>query len=218
MIDTDLITVNEQSSIKIKGSSVLYFDPFHIREFELDADIVFLTHGHYDHFSPEDIENVASGNAIFVVPWKMVKEVKNIGVSDERIIAIKPGEEKDITDRKGSKVNVKAVPAYNMIKPFHPKAQKWCGYVVTIDDTTLYVAGDTDGLKENENINCDIAFIPIGGTYTMNYKEAAHFVNALKPKMVIPIHYGTIVGEKVYGERFSELVDEDIRIVKKLFV
>ena len=216
MPDVDLITVNEQSSIRIAGSSVLYFDPFHIETSELDADIVFLTHGHYDHFSPEDIDKVASGNALFVVPWKILKELKDTGVSEDRIIAIKPGENKKITDRKGNTVNVEAVPAYNKVKPFHPKMQKWCGYVVSLDDTRFYIAGDTDALKENEDIKCDVALIPIGGTYTMNYKEAAAFTNILKPDVVIPIHYGTIVGEKAYGERFEELIDKDIRVVHKL--
>ncbi len=217
MLGIEAITVNEQSSIKVAGSSVLYFDPFHIKKEELDADIVFLTHGHYDHFSPDDIGKVASGNALFVVPWKMVRELEDTVVSQERIIAIQPGEEKKVTDRKGNVISVKAVPAYNKIKPFHPKIQKWCGYVVNIDDKVLYVAGDTDALKENESIDCDIAFIPIGGTYTMNYKEAAHFVNRLKPKIAVPIHYGTILGEKVYGDRFAELIDDDIEVVNKLF-
>lgn len=217
MINVDSIEVNEQSSIKLSGSSIIYFDPFHIKEEILDADIVFLTHGHYDHFSPEDIEKVASGNTVFVIPWKIMKEIKDIGVSDERLIAIQPGEDKEITDRKGNVIKIKAVPAYNMVKPFHPKSQKWCGYVVSMDDTTFYIAGDTDGLKENESIECDVAFVPIGGTYTMNYKDAAAFTNTMRPKIVIPIHYGTIVGEKVYGDRYEELVDDGIEVVKKLF-
>ena len=195
----------------------MYFDPFHIDKLILDADIVFLTHGHYDHFSPEDINKVAVGNTIFVVPGKLLKDVKATGVDDNRIISIKPGEVRDIKDRKGNITKVKAVPSYNKTKPFHPKSNKWCGYVVTMDDTTFYIAGDTDGLRENENIECDIAFIPIGGTYTMNYKEAAEFTNVLKPHMVIPIHYGSIVGEKAYGERFEELVDEGIGVFRKLF-
>ena len=217
MFDLDNVTVNEQSSIKISGSSILYFDPFHINETKLDADIVFLTHGHYDHFSPEDIEKVASGNAIFVIPSKMIKEVKSIGVSDERIVTMKPGNEMIIKDRKGNSIKVLAVPAYNKSKPFHPKLHKWCGYVVTMDDTTFYIAGDTDGLTENEAIECDVAFIPIGGTYTMNYKEAAAFTNELNPKTVIPIHYGSIVGEPAYGDRFEELVMDSLNVDKKLF-
>ena len=216
MLDIDMIEVNEQSSIRIAGSSVLYFDPFHIDKLILDADVLFLTHGHYDHFSPEDINKVAVGNTKFVVPAKLLKEVKGLGVSDDRIIAMNPGDVREISDRRGNSVKVKAVPAYNKTKPFHPKSSRWCGYVVTVDDTTFYVAGDTDGLKENESIECDVAFIPIGGTYTMNYKEAAEFTNKLKPGMVIPIHYGSIVGEKSYGQKFEELID-DITVVRKLF-
>ena len=217
MLDMEMIEVNEQSSIRIEGSSVLYFDPFHIDKLILDADMLFITHGHYDHFSPEDINKVAVSNTRFVVPAKLVRDVKGLDVEDGRIIVLNPGESKQIKDRRDNIIKVKAVPAYNKTKPFHPKSSRWCGYVVEIDDTTMYVAGDTDGLKENEDIDCDIAFIPIGGTYTMNYKEAAEFVNKLKPQIVIPIHYGSIVGEKSYGDRFEELIDGDIRVVRKLF-
>ena len=217
MIGFDKITVNEQSSIKIEGSSTLYFDPFHIEGLFLDADMVFITHGHYDHFSPEDINKVASGNAMFIVPAKLLKEVKETGVSDDRIVAFKPGDEMSIKDRKGNDIKILAVPAYNSKKPFHPKSHKWCGYVVTMDDTVFYIAGDTDAVKDNEDIRCDVAFIPIGGTYTMNYKEAAAFTNSLEPKAVVPIHYGTIVGEPAYGDRFEELVADGITVVRKLF-
>ena len=217
MLDMENIEVNEQSSIRISGSSVLYFDPFHIDKLILDADVLFLTHGHYDHFSPEDINKVAVSNTRFVVPAKLVKEISAFDVDAGRIIVMNPGDEKKITDRRGNVIKIKAVPAYNKAKPFHPKSNRWCGYVVEIDDTTIYVAGDTDGLKENEGIECDIAFIPIGGTYTMNYKEAAEFTNKLKPGIVIPIHYGSIVGEKNYGEHFEGLIDDGITVVRKLF-
>lgn len=217
MLDMEMIEVNEQSSIRIAGSSVLYFDPFHIDKLILDADVLFLTHGHYDHFSLEDIKKVAVSNTRFVVPAKLAREISNLDVDAGRIIVMNPGDEKAVRDRRDNVMKVKAVPAYNKTKPFHPKSSRWCGYVVEIDDTTIYVAGDTDGLKENESIECDIAFIPIGGTYTMSYKEAAEFTNRLKPGTVIPIHYGSIVGEKNYGERFEELVDDGITVVRKLF-
>ena len=88
------------------------------------------------------------------------------------------------------------VPAYNVAKTYHPQAASWVGYVIRLDGVTYYDAGDTDALKENESISCDVAFVPIGGTFTMDWKEASQFVNCLHPKMVVPIHYGSIVGSK----------------------
>ena len=212
------IEVFTQNSIRIRTENKnVYIDPFQMKETPKDADFILITHDHYDHFSPEDINKVAVSNTRFVVPAKMVRDVKGLDVDDGRIIVLNPGEKKEIKDRRDNIIKVSAVPAYNKAKPFHPKSSRWCGYVVEIDNTTLYVAGDTDGLNENESIECDIAFIPIGGTYTMNYKEAAEFTNKLKPKTVIPIHYGSIVGEKSYGERFEELVDDNINVVRKLF-
>ena len=100
-------------------------------------------------------------------------------------------------------LSFKTVPSYNINKDFHPKDQGYVGYILNIKGETIYISGDTDALSENKNIKCDIALIPIGGTFTMDYREAAEFVNIIKPKLVIPTHYGSIVGSKQDGITFN---------------
>ena len=111
-------------------------------------------------------------------------------------------------------ITFETVPAYNINKPFHKKADGWVGYKVYFDQT-YYIMGDTDAIEEAKNIKCDYLFIPIGGTYTMDYKEAANLTNIIKPTYVTPIHYGSIVGNKEDGEKFKQLVNQNI-IVKIL--
>ena len=105
---------------------------------------------------------------------------------------------------------LKTIPAYNTNKNFHPKDNKWVGYIINLDNTTYYIAGDTDKTPENKQVKCDVAFVPIGGTYTMNTFEAAELVNEIKPKVVVPIHYGLIVGTKEDAINFKNLIDKDI--------
>ena len=107
---------------------------------------------------------------------------------------------------------VEAVAAYNSFKPFHPKAAGCLGYVVTVDGQRIYAAGDTDAVREVQAVRCDIALVPIGGTFTMNAKEAAAVVNTIRPKLAIPIHYGAIAGKPEDGERFRQLVDDGITV------
>ena len=109
-----------------------------------------------------------------------------------------------------------AVPAFNKLKPFHPKRNQWVGYILTMNGIRYYVAGDTDALKELSSLRCDVALVPIGGTYTMTAKEAAGLINEMKPSAVIPTHYGSIVGKKEDADEFRSLVNEDIPVVTKL--
>ena len=205
------ITVNDQSSIRIGGEQVLYFDPFNIKTQPHDAGVVFFTHSHYDHFSPDDFKKVANENTIYVAPADMEKDLRKAGIDTQNMITMKPGE-------KGQALNieVEAVPSYNLMKPFHLKKNGWLGYVVTVNDTRIYVCGDMDATSEGKAVNCDIALVPIGGKFTMNVKEAAAFVNEMKPKIAIPTHYGSIVGKKEDGQEFARLVDSNIQVVIKL--
>ncbi|MBQ9179441.1 MAG: MBL fold metallo-hydrolase [Firmicutes bacterium] len=111
---------------------------------------------------------------------------------------------------------IEVVPAYNIGKQFHPKDNSWVGYIVTIDDERIYVAGDTDNNEDIRKVVCDVAMVPIGGTYTMTADEAAGLVNAIKPKVAIPTHYNAIVGSKEDEETFIKAVDEDIEVIIKL--
>ncbi len=193
------------SSIKVTGEKVLYFDPYKITEESRDGDVIFVTHDHYDHYSPEDIKKVAKADTLLILPESMKGQEGKAGIKEVRYI--NPG---GLLEERG--LTVRAVPAYNRMKPFHTKGKGFVGYLVTMGDTVYYVAGDTDRLPENEGIKCDVALVPVGGMYTMDHKEAAKLVNEIAPKLAIPTHYGTVAGEKEDGRRFAELVDAGIQV------
>ena len=206
---TDNITINAHSSIRLGGEQTLYFDPFHMQDEPHDADIVFITHDHYDHLSPEDIARVRKADTVFVLPASCQASAEKNGL--DNCVYLIPG---DRTEVKG--VPVEAVAAYNSLKPFHPKKNGWLGYVVTVEEQRVYVAGDTDENKDNLAVKCDIALVPAGGTYTFDAKHAARFVNKLRPAVAIPTHYGDIVGDAADGDAFAGAVDAGIAVVKKI--
>ncbi len=209
---TDRIEVFTHSSIRIKGNSTtIYIDPFKIREEFRDADYVFITHQHYDHFSIEDILKVATKDTILVVPESMVDDAKEIERRVKEIVTVRPGESKEI-----SGLSVEAIPAYNNIKPFHPKRAGWVGYILTVDGKRIYIAGDTGLTRESKHVKCDIALVPIGGTYTMDARKAADLINTIKPEVVIPIHYGSVVGKPHDADTFAGLVKEPVQVVTKI--
>ena len=193
------------SSIKFNKGLIIYFDPFKINENYHDADIIFITHSHYDHYSEEDISKVIKDNTTIVVPKDLEDMVLQFGFAKEHIIVVSPNEEYSVLG-----INFKTIPAYNANKNFHPKSNEWVGYIVNLDQTTYYIAGDTDITEENRQVKCDVAFVPIGGTYTMTYSEAAELINEIKPQIAVPIHYGLIVGNKEDANNFANLVDKEI--------
>lgn len=199
------ITVLFHSSIKINKGKVIYIDPFKINRSYNDADIIFITHDHYDHYSEEDIDKVRKNNTIIVIPKELLTKLLGKGIKQEYIITVEPNKEYMIEG-----IEFKTIPAYNTNKQFHPKENGWVGYIIKIRDIRYYVAGDTDITEENKKVNCDVAFVPVGGTYTMNFKEAAQLVNKIKPKIAVPIHYGSIVGKKQYATEFKKLLDPKI--------
>jgi len=193
------------SSIRINKGKIIYIDPYKIEKTFSDADIIFITHNHYDHYSPEDINKVKKEDSIIVLTEDIKDEAIKLGFKEERIISVKPNQE-----YKYENIRFKTVPAYNVNKAFHPKENNWVGYIIKINDVEYYVAGDTDITEENLKVQCDVALIPIGGTYTTDYKEAAKLVNTIKPKVVIPTHYACIVGKKEDADEFSKLIDKEI--------
>lgn len=209
------INVNTQSSIRIEGSKVLYFDPFQIQEVTHDADLIFITHEHHDHFEPESIAKIKKEDTLLVAPESMKKKaLSESGIAPENCLFFQPGE----THEAGSVV-IETIPAYNKLKPFHIKGKKWQGYVVKMDDVCYYVAGDTDVNEDIRKVRCDVALIPIGGFYTMDWKQAAEYIAEIKPKAVIPTHYGSIVGNKSDGQDFQKMlesVDKNIQVERKL--
>ena len=203
------ITVNAQSSIRIGGETVMYFDPFRIEHAANDADIILITHPHFDHFSPADIAKVRKPETVFVAPQTMEKELIAAGITDA--VLLKAGESKTVCG-----IPVEAVPAYNKTKHFHPKRNGWLGYIVTAGGKRIYAAGDTDATDEAAAVRCEIALIPIGGTYTTDAAEAAELVSRMQPQTVIPIHYGTIVGNVSDGDAFAKRVKAPMQVVFKL--
>lgn len=195
------------SSIKITGNKILYFDPYKIEEENHDADIIFITHDHFDHYSPEDIKKVKKDDTWLIMPAKMKEQAADILTDFVKYKFINPD---GILEAKG--LMIKAIPAYNRLKPFHTKGKKFVGYLVTMNDVKYYVAGDTDMISENQRIKCDVAFVPVGGKFTMDYKEAAKFINQIEPKLAIPTHYGTVAGSPEDGKKFAELVDQKIEV------
>ena len=208
---TENIEVFTQNSIRIKtASGVVYIDPFKMNIEPHDADYILITHDHYDHFSPEDIAKVKKERTVLVVPEKMLaKAEKQSGISE--IETVTPGIYKELGN-----LEIETVPAYNILKPFHPKASGWVGYIVKTDDKRIYIAGDTDATKEAKEVKCDIALVPIGGTYTMDAKAAAGLVDELEPEIAIPVHYGTGVGSPSDGEIFEKNVKKSVKIEHKI--
>ncbi|MBD5532788.1 MAG: MBL fold metallo-hydrolase [Lachnospiraceae bacterium] len=206
----DSIEVLTQSSIRIGGDQIIYIDPLQIPKADHDADMVLITHDHWDHFSPDDLQKVVNADTVLVVP-ELLEERSSDLFKDNRVVVVKP-------DQKLCECGtaIETIPAYNNHKPFHPQKKGWVGYILTIGDTRVYIAGDTDATPDNRKVTCDIAMVPIGGTYTMTAKKAAELINQIRPTVAIPIHYGNIVGKPEDAEEFQKAVETDIRVVIKL--
>ncbi len=194
------------SSIKFEKGKTIYFDPFKIQEESHDADIIMITHDHFDHYAEEDINKIKNENTTIVIPVDLEEKVLKAGWKKENIITVKPNQSYIVKD-----IPVQTIPSYNTNKQFHPKENEWVGYIIEIENVRYYIAGDTDITEENKKVNCDVAFVPIGGTYTMTAPEAATLINIMKPKIAVPIHYGSIVGTKQDAEDFIEKLEPTIQ-------
>jgi len=203
----DEVKVLEHSSIRITGEKTIYFDPYHIQGEPRDADIIFITHEHYDHYSPEDIAKIKKEDTLLVMPESMAGQEQKSGFGKERTVFLRPGGQTE-----AESIKIEAVAAYNRLKPFHTKSRQWLGYVVTMNGTRYFVAGDTDANDENRRVSCDVAVVPVGGTYTMDAKAAAKLVNELKPKLAVPSHYGSIIGTAKDAETFADNVADGIQV------
>ena len=198
------IQVLYHSSIKINIEKVIYMDPFKIEDDCHDADIIFITHSHYDHYSEEDIKKIIKEDTKIVVTNDLQETASKL-TNEENVISVQPNEKHCVEG-----ISFETIPAYNINKKFHPKQNNWVGYVIELNGLKYYIAGDTDITDENKKVKCDVAFVPVGGTYTMTSKEAADLVNIIKPKIAVPIHYGSVVGTKQDATDFVNLLDERI--------
>ena len=200
------IEVLYHSSIRINKEKTIYIDPFKIDRNYNDADIVFITHDHYDHYSEEDIDKVINENTTIIIPDELLTKLLRKGINKNAIITVEPNEKYVVQG-----IKFETIPAYNTNKTFHSKKNGWVGYIIIINGIRYYIAGDTDITEENKQVKCDVAFVPVGGTYTMDFKEAASLINEIKPKIAIPIHYGSIVGTEQDAIDFIRLLHPEIK-------
>lgn len=184
-------------------SKKIYIDPYKLnKEHEnvSDADIVLITHNHFDHLSIEDLKNIVNETTVIVSAQECLSQLRSLSVKES--IGIDPR-----NSVKVSNLKIEAVHAYNVDKEFHPKNDKKIGFIVEFGNDRLYHIGDSDIIPEMKDTNSTIALVPVSGTYVMTAEEASKAINELiNPKIAIPMHYGTIVGNKEDAIRFSELV------------
>ena len=203
------ITINTHSSVRIEtAGKVLYVDPFRLEQAPHDADLIFATHDHFDHFSPEDVARAEKAETVFVLPASSANKLAD-DTRGHRVLTVRPG---DRGEAEG--IPFEAVAAYNPGKPFHPKENAWVGYVLELEGVRVYVAGDTDATEEAAAVRCDIALLPIGGKYTMDAPEAAALANRIRPRIAVPTHYGSVAGSPADFDRFAAAVDPSIRVRK----
>jgi len=196
--------------IEIKNR-IIYIDPYQIsNRYSKDADLILITHSHYDHCSQQDIEKIAKDGALIICTADSQSKIMRIK-QKIRIELIEPGMELTTED-----IKIRAVESYNTNKKFHSKSENWVGYIVQFDSTIIYHAGDTDIIKEMEKLtgyskkgNYFVALLPVGGTYTMNAVEAAKSALIIKPSLAVPMHYGTIIGSKEDAKKFCDLCAEN---------
>ncbi|HSR31504.1 MAG TPA: MBL fold metallo-hydrolase [Anaerolineae bacterium] len=195
-------------SFRLEGPPVIYFDPWKLKGKPPVADLVLVSHEHHDHCSPDDVEKVSGPDTVIVAAGTAGKQLPGAQV-------VRPGDRLPV-----SGMEIEAVRAYNVNKfrspgvPFHPKEAEHVGYVVTVEGVRIYFAGDTDHIPEMADIDCDVALLPVSGTYVMTVSEAADAARTLSPPIVVPMHYGSGIGTANDGHRLTELYDGEVILLK----
>lgn len=185
------ITWLGHDGILIKGDGkVIVIDPFQIQDCE-PADVVLISHDHYDHCSPDDIKKIQKDETVIVTEKDSAKKLTGT------VKVVQPGDTVTVAG-----IVVEAIPAYNTNKNFHPKGNGWLGFIVTVDGVRIYHAGDTDLVPEMDSLEVDVALLPVSGTYVMTAEEAVEATKRIGPKVAIPMHYGAIVGSAEDAEQF----------------
>lgn len=197
---------------KIRGSKVVYTDPYEIPSGLERADLILVSHEHFDHCSPADITKLIKGDTALIAPGIAESKVRNLGAKEVWIV--KPGDE---VEARG--ITIRAIPAYNTNKfrepgvVFHPKDEERVGYLINLDGVTLYHAGDSDKIPEMAELGeVKIAFLPVSGTYVMTWQEAVEAAKLIKPAIAIPMHWGAIVGSKEDAEHFKKGLQDSVRV------
>jgi L-ascorbate metabolism protein UlaG (beta-lactamase superfamily) len=198
------------SSFRIMSNIIIYIDPWKVNE-HIKADIIFITHSHFDHMSIPDINNLSKKETIIIAPYSSKEELSEI---KNEIIFLKPNQKININE-----ISINSIPAYNKERDYHPKSKEWLGYIIEIDGERIYFAGDTDYIPEMDKLkNIDIAFLPISGTYTMDVNEAVEAALEIHPRYVIPTHYGDIIGDSDDAKEFINKIrdiDPSIEALEK---
>ena len=190
-------------TFKLTGSKTVYFDPYEIKG-TATADIICVTHDHFDHCVPDDIKKLQGPETVVVAPADCAAKIGG------NVKAIKPGQKLEVEG-----VTIEAVPAYNTNKKFHPKSNGWVGYIITLDGVRIYHAGDTDRIPEMKHVKTDIALLPVSGTYVMTADEAVQAALDVTPKVAVPMHYGSIVGDANDAQHFKDLLAGKVEVVIK---
>ena len=190
-------------TFKITGERVIYFDPFRIATPD-KADIIFITHDHFDHLSVDDIKKLQGPSTTIVAPPDCKKKLSG------NVISLSAGEKATVQG-----VGVEAVAAYNTNKKFHPRSNGWVGYIITVGTARVYHAGDTDRIAEMKSVKADIALLPVSGTYVMTADEAAQAALDIHPQVAIPMHYGAEVGTTDDAKKFKTLLEGKVDVLIK---
>lgn len=189
-------------SFRIDGDVTVYIDPWKLAAGSPPADLILITHEHYDHFSKDDIDQIRTPDTDIVTIATVAKALSG------KVHTVKPG---DRLSLRG--VDIQVLPAYNLHKKFHPKKAGHVGFVLTVGGQRIYHAGDTDAIPEMEGLRPDIALIPVSGTYVMDADEALDAVRLIEPGLAVPMHYGDIVGTAADAERFQQLSPAPVQVM-----
>lgn len=197
------------SGFLIKNSKVIYIDPYNIRDGSEKADFILITHSHYDHCSVADMNKIVKEGTRILIPADCQSKISRFSVPI-RIEIVEPGQSLDF-----SSVKIDTFPAYNTDKSFHPKEEEWVGYLIKMNDVLIYHAGDTDKIPEMQKLTGHsdgkklVALLPVGGRFTMTAEEAFDAAKLIKPDLVIPMHYGSVVGDIEDAKEFCGLCEEE---------
>lgn len=197
-----------QASVKVQYSGkTIYIDPFSLKAND-EADAIFITHPHFDHYSEEDIKKILTPNTTVFCPTELVESLEKLGVKS--VHGVKPGFE---SEWKG--IPIKAVSAYNILKTDkHPKEKEWVGFILTLGHASIYHTGDTERIPEMKNISCDIILLPLGQTYTMNtVEDAANAILDTNASVAIPIHFGMYEGSAQDAEYLKKLLNGKVEVL-----
>ncbi len=174
----------DNACVKISGTKTVYFDPYNITQND-EADFIFITHDHFDHYSPVNIEKLIGENTLVIGPACVTDWI------DYEKKTVKAGDKLNLDGLK-----IKVVPSYTIKHQNHEKSKGYVGYVLTMDDVTYYIPGDSDLIPEMKKIKTDVAFLPVCGKYMMDVDDALEAANRIKPQLVVPFHYGSVLGTK----------------------